>query len=190
MIATATEDCFSYIVSSEAGSKPYNVCLLANNGNGQCDCPSWQFRCSPAIARGEKAACKHTRAARLQLAEDIITRKVESDRKIEVGVRLVPPLDQYKEIAKIFLSENNECGVGKCERDGWVDVATQVHHSRGRLGSLLKAVEFFIPSCASCHAWVHNNPNEARKLNWKGVPVLCERGKWNRFVDISSPRTE
>jgi hypothetical protein len=58
-----------------------------------------------------------------------------------------------------------------CQRCG--EKATELHHSRGRIGSLLTDLRWFIGLCHSCHDFVHNNPNEARKAG-----LLCEKGKW------------
>jgi hypothetical protein len=51
---------------------------------------------------------------------------------------------------------------------------TEVHHTRGRLGALLTAEQFWCALCAACHRWVHDNPIEAR-----AVGLLCENGEWN-----------
>lgn len=50
----------------------------------------------------------------------------------------------------------------------------EIHHTRGRAGSLLLDERFWLPLSKQGHRWVHENMNEARKHGW-----LCELGKWN-----------
>ncbi len=38
------------------------------------------------------------------------------------------------------------------------------HHWAGREGALLMKEEWWIPLCATCHSWVHDNSNAAREL--------------------------
>ena len=52
--------------------------------------------------------------------------------------------------------------------------ATEVHHTRGRAGSLYLDTRFWIALSAVGHDWVHNNMEAARQLG-----LLCERGQWN-----------
>lgn len=49
-----------------------------------------------------------------------------------------------------------------------------IHHTRGRIGSLLCDTRYFSLLCVSCHNWVGEHPNEARE---KGL--LCAKGLWN-----------
>jgi hypothetical protein len=53
--------------------------------------------------------------------------------------------------------------------------ATEIHHSRGRLGALLTDTRYFVAVCQSCHRWIHDHPGKARQLN-----LLCEMGDWNK----------
>jgi len=50
----------------------------------------------------------------------------------------------------------------------------EVHHMRGRAGSLLLDERFWMAISKQGHRWVHEHMDEARKLGW-----LCEIGKWN-----------
>lgn len=52
--------------------------------------------------------------------------------------------------------------------------ASQIHHMRGRLGSLLLDERFWLPTSATGHRKIHDNPEWARS---KGF--LCEIGEWN-----------
>ena len=63
-----------------------------------------------------------------------------------------------------------------CERCG--DQSTDLHHSRGRIGRLLRAEVFWMPLCRYCHTWVHENPKDAREHGY-----ICEEGEWNTYPD-------
>lgn len=52
--------------------------------------------------------------------------------------------------------------------------ATDLHHSRGRLGKLLLDTRFWVALCRTCHRWCHDNPAAARK-----VGLMCKKGLWN-----------
>ena len=86
-------------------------------------------------------------------------RKVSLARKVQNS--------KYAMLKDIFLARNKTCK--KCGR-----LADDVHHTRGRSGKLLCATQFWIAMCRLCHMWVHEHPEEARR-----VGLLCERGKWN-----------
>jgi hypothetical protein len=40
------------------------------------------------------------------------------------------------------------------------------HHVRGRVGSLLYDVRFFLPTCDGCHAWIERNREAAKLRGW------------------------
>ena len=82
---------------------------------------------------------------------------------------------QYTRDKKIFLAEHRFCAVFS------EYFSTQVHHSRGRLGALLLDKRFWIPTSAWGHDWIHRNIESARQRKWKGRPLMCEKGGWNRF---------
>lgn len=50
----------------------------------------------------------------------------------------------------------------------------EVHHKRGRRGSLLTDERFWMPVSKQGHRFIHEHPDEARKHGW-----LCEVGQWN-----------
>lgn len=58
----------------------------------------------------------------------------------------------------------------RCRRDGEIEI----HHTRGRAGTLLVDRRFFIPLCECCHTWVHEHPKQA----W-ATGLLCGTGHWN-----------
>jgi hypothetical protein len=50
------------------------------------------------------------------------------------------------------------------------------HHSRGRIGDLLNAVEFWRAACLKHHMTIHSNPALAREMGF--LPPV---GQWNTF---------
>lgn len=52
--------------------------------------------------------------------------------------------------------------------------ATQNHHRRGKVGSLLCDTRFFTAVDFDCHGWIHDHPAEARALE-----LLAEAKDWN-----------
>jgi hypothetical protein len=56
-------------------------------------------------------------------------------------------------------------------------LATDIHHSRGRIGKLLTDERFFIGVCREAHSWIGRNVESARKLG-----LICARGHWNKIV--------
>ena len=67
------------------------------------------------------------------------------------------------------LPENRTCRWPGCTRK-----ATDLHHSRGRIGALLLDERFWKPLCRRHHDTVQLAPELARQYG-----LLCERGKWN-----------
>lgn len=59
-----------------------------------------------------------------------------------------------------------------CEHPGCTRAARDVHHKRGRLGTLLCAVEHWAALCRPHHNWVHWNPGAARAMG------LLDGGGW------------
>ncbi len=51
---------------------------------------------------------------------------------------------------------------------------TDIHHTRGRAGSLLTDRRYVIAVCRACHNWIGEHPAEARRKGW-----IAEAGKWN-----------
>ncbi|TXH49972.1 MAG: hypothetical protein E6Q97_21345 [Desulfurellales bacterium] len=80
---------------------------------------------------------------------------------------------QYSPIRAKFLAINSRCAVFPYQR------ATEIHHSRGRIGRLLNMTEFWVPVSREGHRWINDNPAEARNRTWMGIPLLCAVGQWN-----------
>jgi hypothetical protein len=85
--------------------------------------------------------------------------------------------DEYLRLRKFFLAKNPACACYeqladievRCGRN-----ATQVHHTRGRIGSMLNRIEYWLPVCGTAHKWIDHHPNVARQFGW-----LPEKGGYN-----------
>lgn len=69
---------------------------------------------------------------------------------------------EYDVLREAFLKEHPicECGRIECKRGP----STDVHHSKGRAGSLYLDTMFWKALSRACHRWVELNPIEAKKL--------------------------
>ncbi len=61
-----------------------------------------------------------------------------------------------------------------CERAGCAKLTADIHHTRGRVGTLLMDTRFWVAVCRSCHDWIAANPEQARSEG-----LLCAKGSWN-----------
>lgn len=82
-------------------------------------------------------------------------------------------LSEYYPLQHAFLKENPACMI--CAVRGIAPRrATEVHHIRGRAGSLLTDRRFWASSCRACRDFPHDNPRRARELG-----ILAEACDWN-----------
>jgi len=80
----------------------------------------------------------------------------------------------YRVLRLQFLERNRWCRV--ClfvPYSPRLRAATQVHHSRGRDGTLIIDERFFVPVSDAGHDWIQRNPAAARRAG-----LLCKRGQW------------
>ena len=75
----------------------------------------------------------------------------------------------YRAAKARFLAEYPSCQCG-CGRK-----SKEVHHTRGRLGSLLLDETYWLALAPECHEWVHNNIDAARERH-----LIAQPGDWNR----------
>ena len=112
-----------------------------------------------------------------QVSETESPKKVVKRRKpvLKQSTKTRAKRDLYNREAKKWkaLTENSTCRFPGCKKP-----TTDVHHSRGRAGSLLLDKRFWIPLCREHHDWVGVNMGAARKLG-----LLCETGLWNTPAD-------
>lgn len=96
----------------------------------------------------------------------------------------------YRQEARAFVAaakaRGERCGVVaavKELRDGMKyghpisDAMNEVHHQRGRLGSLLRDQRFWRAVSKQGHRWLHSNINKARAMGFMAAP-----GEWNKPV--------
>jgi hypothetical protein len=68
---------------------------------------------------------------------------------------------EYKIAREEYLSEYVVCEVKEC-----MHPSEQIHHKKGRTGSLLTDKRFFLAVCAYCHAEIENKPEWAKKMGY------------------------
>lgn len=83
----------------------------------------------------------------------LLSRKSKGKKAKAVGIRHVskkraPQLREYSQRRKIYLAHNPKCRV--C-----TNRATEIHHSQGRIGSMLNNEEYWIQLCQECHHRAH-----------------------------------
>jgi len=90
----------------------------------------------------------------------------------------------YKKEKEVFLKEHWRCRACPSlpsvkTKHPYSNFSSEIHHTRGRTGRLLRDQRFWMPVCRRCHEWIHTNMNEARK-----VDLLCQLGEWNTYPEI------
>lgn len=93
-------------------------------------------------------------------------KKVSMKRKRDASV--------YTRRKAAFFKANPVCCFPGCKKP-----TSDLHHSRGRAGSLFLDERFWKALCRDHHNWVGENMDAAREMG-----LLCPKGKWN------SPPTE
>lgn len=78
-------------------------------------------------------------------------------------------LAEYSKLKREYLKQHPFCEVYP-DRP-----ATEIHHCRGRISSLLCDTRYWLAVSRVGHAFIHLNPEWARQEGW-----LCEKGKWGR----------
>ena len=74
----------------------------------------------------------------------------------------------YIKLRRAYLAQNPECVVFRNKP------ASQIHHRRGRIGTLLIDQRFWIAVSMEGHEWIHHNPELARADGF-----TCHFGQWN-----------
>lgn len=82
--------------------------------------------------------------------------------------RMAKLMAYYRERKASFLNAYPKCAVYKWE------FANQIHHIRGRAGTLLLDERFWIAVSISGHALIHDDIERARRMLY-----ICPRGEWN-----------
>lgn len=66
---------------------------------------------------------------------------------------------EYRKGVKKFLQDNPVCVVNGT-------MATECHHTEGRIGKRLLDFSKCLPVSSEGHKWIHDNPKEAKKLGF------------------------
>lgn len=70
-------------------------------------------------------------------------------------------MDAYSTKRMLFLIANPVC---QAKLVGCTGVASDVHHTAGRVGDNYLNMSKWKALCRNCHTWVENNPEEAKEL--------------------------
>jgi hypothetical protein len=62
----------------------------------------------------------------------------------------------------------------KCAADYCTNMATECHHTHGRVGALLLYEPWWMPVCSGCHRTITMMPKWARYHGY-----ICQQGQWN-----------
>jgi hypothetical protein len=142
-------------------------------------CRGYNFNCLPKLEKEEKIS-KRLISKRRAAKKALFKKKVwlvQKEVGLPVGLKIrtkairkpiskvskrrLAELKVYSVLKKDFLLDNPNCA---CGRSGCKRKAVDVHHSKGRIGSLLNEVKFWIPVSRICHRWIEENPTEAKEL--------------------------
>jgi len=171
---------FRFMVTSDRNAEVYLVDIQDCGWTGACNCMHFLVRCAPRIgggARGPEVRCKHIRRAREVFLETVLPKLARAMGMDEPDITpesvIAAQTTQYARDRLHFLNTHRKCAVFPALN------ATDIHHSRGRLGPLLLDQRFWIPVSRAGHIWIDTNRDAARQKEWNGVPILCARGHWN-----------
>jgi hypothetical protein len=87
-------------------------------------------------------------------------------RRVSTGRRKLNAL--YGKLARAFLEKHPTCALRQPAP------SEEIHHKRGRAGTLLIDQRFWAAVSRIAHQWIQNNPVAARSLG-----LLAEEGLWN-----------
>ena len=79
----------------------------------------------------------------------------------KVSAKQVDRLKEYKKVRDVYMKEHPIC---EAQLEGCSRQATDLHHGRGRIGSLLTDVSNFHALCAHCHHAIEISPSMAKEL--------------------------
>lgn len=70
----------------------------------------------------------------------------------KVSKKMSSKLREYSQLRKAFLFWRSDCEVKGCN-----NLASEIHHQKGKLGELLFDYQYFLPVCRNCHIKIENN---------------------------------
>lgn len=72
-------------------------------------------------------------------------------------------MDEYSKKRLAFLALHNNC---QAKLVGCTGKATDIHHSKGRLGDNYLNISTWFALCRACHSYLETNPEEAKELGF------------------------
>lgn len=116
-----------------------------------------------------KARSGRPKANWTNVAGAVVSEKARPKRIAPRSKAMARKMGKYWTAAEVFKREHRHC-----ERAGCAKLTADIHHQRGRVGTLLLDTRFWIAVCRSCHDWIAANPAQARAEG-----LLCAEGLWN-----------
>jgi len=97
-------------------------------------------------------------------------KRIENEKKGKKKVKPIAKVSPKRmEENKVYSILREQFLLGKwCAYHGHGCIPTTVHHAKGRIGTLLLNVKYWVPLCMQAHEWVERNPKEAKE---KGLSV-------------------
>ena len=82
------------------------------------------------------------------------------------GINKIKPsnflkLDDYSKKRVAFLALHNHC---KAKLVTCTGLASEIHHSKGRISENFLCIDTWVPICRNCHDYLENNPLIAKEL--------------------------
>lgn len=90
-----------------------------------------------------------------------VSKKKESRsyRIKSVSDKKLSELKEYRVVRDRYLAEHKVCEHPDCKNP-----SEDLHHAKGRVGSLLTDVRYFKALCRKCHMWCEQEPQLAKEL--------------------------
>lgn len=83
--------------------------------------------------------------------------KSSAHRIKSVSDKKLIELKEYRVLRDGYLATHKVCEHPECK-----NLSEDLHHAKGRVGSLLTDVRYFKALCRRCHRWVEENPEQAK----------------------------
>jgi hypothetical protein len=87
------------------------------------------------------------------------TTKSPAYRIKSVSDKKLVELKEYRVLRDEYLATNKVCEHPECSNP-----SEDLHHAKGRVGSLLTDTRYFKALCRKCHRWVEENPTDSKSM--------------------------
>lgn len=105
--------------------------------------------------------CTHIKSSSYCKICEVKPEKKKRKRIPQMSEKMKADNKKYLKARTNFLSLNLVCQFEKC-----TNKATQVHHRKGRIGSLLINENYFMAVCSTCHQIIEENPEYAKEKGY------------------------